>query len=103
MLKCSAIGPNAKAGKNVRAPIIKIIKNNINENTKLSVLKVELVIGTDCFLYIEYPTTTINAILIYLPKNITIPVVIFQKVVPSPNPSNPDPLFAALEVYSYST
>ena len=54
MLKCSAIGPSAKAGRNVRAPIINIIKNKINENVKLSVLNVVSVTGTDFFLYNEY-------------------------------------------------
>lgn len=52
MLKCSAIGPSAKAGKNVRAPIINIIKNKINVNVKLSVLNVVSVTGID-FFYIE--------------------------------------------------
>lgn len=50
MLKCSAIGPKAKAGKNVRAPIIKIIKNKIKEKVKLSVLNVEALTGIACFL-----------------------------------------------------
>ena len=50
MLKCSAIGPKAKAGKNVRAPIIKIIKNKIKEKVRLSVLNVDALTGTGCFL-----------------------------------------------------
>ena len=50
MLKCSAIGPKAKAGRNVRAPIIKIIKNKIKEKVRLSVLNVDILTGTLCFL-----------------------------------------------------
>ena len=101
-VKYSAKGPSAKAGKNDKAAIIAITAKTIIPKIEVSVFKVPALSGI-YFLLASNPAIANGPIIgMKRLKSNTIPVVIFQNGLLSPKPSKPEPLLAALEVYSYN-
>src|SRR6476646_12181838 len=102
MLKYSAMGPSVSAGKNDRAVMMmmtaKVMMPNVNE----SVRSVPADSGM-YFLLANSPTMAKGPMMgKYLAMIMAKPVVTFQKTLLSPRPSNPLPLLAVAEVYSYN-
>ena len=87
MLKYSAIGPNASAGKNESAATIKITAKTIKPKVGVSVFSVPLLSGI-YILDAKIPAIATGPMMgKYLPKSITKPQAIFQNGVLSPSPS----------------
>ena len=101
-VKYSANGPSASAGKNDKAAIIAITAKVMIPKIEVSVFRVPALSGM-YFLPANKPAIA-NGPMIGIKRlnSNTIPVVIFQNGLLSPKPSNPEPLLAALEVYSYN-
>ena len=100
MLKYSAIGPSAKAGKKQSATTIMIVANTIIPNVPVSVFNVPALSGI-YFFFARMPAIATGPIIgMNLANSITIPHVMFQNGTPSPRPSNPEPLFADDDEYS---
>ena len=87
MEKCSAIGPNAKAGKNDKAAIINITANTITPKVPVSVFNVPADSGTN-FLLANMPAMAIGPMMgRNLPTKITRPVDTFQKILLAVKPA----------------
>ena len=93
------MGPSARAGKNESAATIMITTNVISEKVNVSVFNVPALSGTYFFDASSPAMATCPMMGKKRPMIRTIPVEIFQNGVLSAKPSNPDPLFAAEEVY----
>ena len=96
------MGPKVKEGKNAKAATIKMMAKTILPKVAVSVAKVPEPSGTKCFFANNPAIATGPIIGKNRPKINTKPVAIFQNGVLSPNPSKPEPLFAADEVNSYN-
>src|SRR6476661_3405456 len=102
MLKYSARGPSVSAGKNDRAVMMRMTAKVMTPNVHESVLSVPADSGM-YFLLAKRPTMATGPIMgKYRAMIKAKPVVTFQKTLLSPRPSNPLPLFAVEEVYSYN-
>ena len=102
MLKYSAIGPKASAGKNERAVRIRITAKVIIPNVHESVLSVPADSGI-YFLLASIPIIATGTMMGKNRPNIkAIPVLMFQKILLSARPSKPLPLLAVEEVNSYN-
>src|SRR6476620_2188965 len=102
MLKYSAMGPNVRAGKKDNAVMMMITAKVMMPNVQESVLNVPADSGM-YFLLARSPAMARGPIMgRYLAMIIAKPVVTFQKTLLSSRPSNPLPLLALAEVYSYS-
>jgi hypothetical protein len=102
MLKNSAIGPNARDGKKDKAATTMITARVMIPNVPVSVWSVPADSGMYFFLASIPAMATGPTIGKNLDRIITMPQLMFQKGTPSPNPSNPLPLLADEEVYSYN-
>src|SRR5579859_2780637 len=102
MVKNSAIGPRARAGKKDNAATMMITAKVITPKVPVSVFNVPALSGI-YFFFASIPAIATGPIMgRNRDSNITRPQVIFQKGTPSPSPSNPEPLLADEEVYSYN-
>src|ERR1700753_2261049 len=99
--KNSATGPNVNAGKNDNAATINITANINIPNVPVSVFNVPALSGTYFFFAIIPAMANGPMIGRYLPINIIIPSLMFQKGTLALNPANSDPLFADADKYSY--
>ena len=102
MEKYSAKGPSASAGKNDSAAIMMITERRTATNAGLSTFSVPELSGINFFEANDPAIASGPMMGINLPNSIHRPHRIFQNGVASPRPSNPEPLFAADEVNSYS-
>src|SRR6218665_291874 len=101
-VKYSANGPSARAGKNDKAAMIAITAKTIIPNIEVSVFNVPALSGM-YFLLASSPAIASGPMIgKKRDSSKTIPVVMFQNGLLSPSPSNPLPLLAALDVYSYN-
>ena len=106
--KASAIGPNAKIGKKLKAPRTRITPAVTLVNSTVSVRKVPVVIGTGCLRDIPSAKRSRARIVTYRPIRILTLVLRFHHNpvaagAESAKPSKPEPLFAEAEAYSYTT
>ena len=86
MLKCSATGPSVITGKKVRAAKITTTNTKITEKLMPSVCNVPMDSLTNFFFTRDPAIASCKTIDMYLPNNITSPVVIFQNTVLSDRP-----------------
>src|SRR5258708_31155754 len=100
MLKNSAMGPSARAGKKERAATMMITAKVITPKVPVSVFRVPVLSGM-YFFFARMPAMATGPMIgRNRDRSITSPQVIFQNGTPSPSPSNPEPLLAEDEVYS---
>lgn len=99
LLKYSASGPNASAGKKLNAPIKSTINISKNTNRPFVVESVPTVVAI-FFLPARLPAmASIPITGINLANSITIPSEMFINTVFAPNPANADPLFPPHDEY----
>src|SRR5215469_6095460 len=99
--KCSRIGPRLRAGKNVRAPTIKIVETNKPENRAPVTGKVPTDSGTVFFLARLPAMAMIGMIMKNRPRSCAVPVVVLYQSVLALMPPNAEPLFPVEETYAY--
>src|SRR5262245_41364761 len=102
MEKYSARGPSVRAGKKDNAAIMIITESNTATNAGLSTFRVPELSGIYFFEASEPAMARGPTIGMNLPKSMQTPQSTFQNGVASVSPSNPEPLFAADDVNSYS-
>ena len=95
------MGPRIATGMNSSAPTIKTVPSSTTPKRKVSVRNVPADSGVARFAANEPAMASGAMIGMNRAKSITRPVAIFHGTVLSPSPSNPDPLLAAAELYSY--
>src|ERR1700736_3781403 len=98
MAKCSAIGPSARTGKKVSAPMISTVPASTPPKRRPSVFIVPTVIGTSFLAAIEPARASIRTIETYRPRVTTVPRLAFHQLVLPFSPANADPLLAAVDV-----
>src|SRR5262249_53945589 len=100
--RCSTIGPRLSAGKNVRAPTIRITLTSRPAKSGVVTGNVPGDGGTR-FLRPRLPATaSIGVITKKRPMSIAKPRVVLYQGVFAPRPANADPLFPVPEVNAYS-
>ena len=94
------MGPNASAGKKLKAPISRTININKNTNMPLQVDKVPALVATVFFLARLPAIAIVASIGRNLTKSITSPMVTFRNGVLALKPANADPLLPPAEEYA---
>ena len=98
----SAIGPNASAGKKLKALISSTITISRNTNIPLLVDKVPAVTASFFFCTMLPAIARIPVIGRNLARSIAPPRVRFKNGVSAPKPANAEPLFPPADEYAYS-
>src|SRR5262252_7813398 len=101
MSRCSRIGPRLSAGKNVRAPTIKIVETRRPLNSAPVTGKVPADSGTVFFLARLPAMAMIGIIMKKRPRSCAVPVVVLYQSVFAFMPANAEPLFPVDETYAY--
>src|SRR5205085_910497 len=103
ILSCSTMGPSARDGRNVSAPMMMITPMTSTTNRGVCVGNVPADGGT-CFSRTSEPASaSVGMIRKNLPNSITMASVLFIHAVLAVSPANAEPLLLPADVYAYSS